>query len=302
MAGPTPTVKLPQGVPYREVTPDPSLLWEALSSGADQGNDPTSQAIAASIPQRRTEDIELEGMPAPPDAPEMFRTPSAAMSGLSKAADSSLPPEIAERMKIRAGFSGGANDPGVDWAAERAGFLGQGNADREAMEADEQRQARGSVFPGGRTGSDTLRDDLAFRSLQRARDMTDPRYAREQRQQDTLADADTYSDPRMGAFRGAKRQDALTDRASLNELQMMFANDPRALAAEQRGFGQKKTLAEIDARGHMGAFGAMMGGENSAAPRGTASMQDVQDYASAHGITAEQALAAFKAEGYAVSQ
>lgn len=268
MAGPT---RLPQGVPLREAPRELPSWLAALGSGADQGMDPTTEAIVASAPaRRRTTDIELPGLPEPPAAPSMFAPPAAAMQGLSEASvNRNLPPEVLEQMKVRAGFS---IPEGIDWEQERAGFLNQGNADREADNAAMQAQVGQSVFPWGRTVSDTVRDDTAFRGLQQARSMTDPAYRREQEQRDELARAETFMDPRVMSARQSSREDAIAEARGLKELGITLGLDPRAQRLEDLDTERRIKVAQAQGLAR-NPFGAMLGGAapaaNTSAPRGT---------------------------------
>jgi hypothetical protein len=278
MPGP-PTVRLPQGVPFREVEPEPNPFWAALGAGlgggADQGMDPTTQAIAAAAgPRRRTTDIQLDALatPPPPDAPAMFRAEGPASMAMAKLEEARAAAEPTQDDIVREGFvKGGWTDPGIDWASERAGFLAQGNADREAEDAGNARMAQNALMPGGRSAMDALSDDVRFGGLQRARQMQNPAFARQQRQEDTIAGAQTFMDPRMKAMRDQQQQEGLASKISLEELGLMFAGDPRRQKLDERDFLQSLKLAQARS-----PYGFMSGG-NSPAPRGTGGGQPMSE-------------------------
>ncbi len=214
--------------------------------------------------------IEYEPMlPPVPDAPSLAQ-PAASLPGLPDRAalDALVKSSRSAQPSIEDGFKGSLE--GVDWKSEIGGFLDRGNAEREAEDAVMQRKAAESVFPSGRTVQDEMRDDLAFRGLQSARDRLDPAFNRRQKSADMISGAETFMDPTVMRARQQEQAEAVSQQRGMRELAIQMGLDPDALKLSGIDFERKKELAGIDAAGRSGMFGVGGGGGDATAPRGTA--------------------------------
>lgn len=161
--------------------------------------------------------------------------------------------------------------PAPDWASERGDFLSRGSSPEIGEMADAM-GARSAIDDNmvrnrpdllqaetGKLALDALRNQ-GTRSTFQTR-MADPAYAREQGSLDTLAEADTYSQPAMARQRQAQTGSEVEHAQAMFDLARRLNMDPRMLAELQRAFEQKRELSTIEASGRNPMLGMLGGGQ-----------------------------------------